>query len=239
MHGSCFARRGVSSKERFGDVTGALALVVGLVLGVWACRALLQAPESAGAFSLWLGSAVNRPHVLPTFDSVLLQLGHALFPWSAVLPVALGSLLREPPGCESGPAREREAALRLLCLILPVLALGAYGISAPVLGPMPFGAVSALAIAIALFVRDFERGAKVSRALPMVACAFAILLLVDFKNFAGERPECLLRERRAFPGQLSSRRRTLAERRHADLLRRVLLSAAGAIEPSRRAFPGR
>ena len=172
----------VSSPERFADVTGALALCVGLMLGVWACRALLQAPESAGAFSLWLGSAVNRPHVLPTFDSVLLQLGHALFPWSAVLPLALGSLLREPLGGEPGPAREREAALRLLSLTLPVLALGAYGISAPVLGPMPFGAVSALAIAIALFVRDFERGAKVSRALPMVACAFAILLLVDFKN---------------------------------------------------------
>ncbi|MEI9939692.1 MAG: glycosyltransferase family 39 protein [Pseudomonadota bacterium] len=173
----------VSSPERFGDAAGALALAGGIVFGVWACHALLHAPGSGGAFSLLLGSVVNRPHVLPTFDSVLLQLGHALFPWSAVLPVALGSLLREPPGVSESPAREREAALRLLCLTTPVLALGAYGISAPVLGTMPFAAVSALAIAIALFVRDFERGAKVGRAMPMVACAFSILLLVDFKNF--------------------------------------------------------
>jgi len=173
----------ICSPERFGDAVGALALVAGVVFGAWAWRALLQAPESGGAFSLLLGSAVNRPHVLPSFDSVLLQLGHALFPWSALLPVALGSLLREPQAPVEGPAREREAALRLLCLTLPVLALGAYGISAPVLGTMPFGAVSSLAIAVALFVRDFERGARVGRALPMVVCAFAILLLVDFRNF--------------------------------------------------------
>ena len=172
----------VTSVERFGDALGALVLAVGVVAGVLACRALLRAPESAGPFSLMLGSAVNRPHVLPTFDSVLLQLGHALFPWSALLPVALGTLLRPPPVVNS-LAREREAALRVLVLVLPVTALFAYGISAPVLGPMPFGAVSALAIAVALFTRDFERGAKLPRALPMVACAFAILLLVDFKNF--------------------------------------------------------
>jgi hypothetical protein len=166
----------VSVPERFADTLGALALGVGALFGVWGCRALLRAPESGGGFSLLLGSVVNRPRVLPTFDSVLVQLGHALFPWSALLPVALGTLLREPPAVLEKPAREREAALRLLCLTAPVLALGAYGISAPVLGTMPFGAISALAIAIALFVRDFERGAKVSRALPMVACAFAILL---------------------------------------------------------------
>ncbi|HKO48675.1 MAG TPA: glycosyltransferase family 39 protein [Polyangiaceae bacterium] len=173
----------VSSPERFADALGALLLGVGSGFGVWAWRALLKAPESGGAFTLWLGSTVNRPRVLPTFDSVLLQLGHALFPWSAVLPVALGSLLREPPTRADGPAREREAALRLLCLIMPTLALGAYGISAPVLGTMPFGAVAALAIAVALFVRDFERGARIWRPLPMVVVAFAILLLVDFKNF--------------------------------------------------------
>jgi len=172
----------VCSADRFGDAVGAVALGLGGLLGVWACRALLQAPENGGAFSLWLGSTVNRPHVLPTFDSVLLQLGHALFPWSALLPVALGSLLRAPPTA-AGPARDREAALRLLCLTLPVLALAAYGIAGPVLGPMPFGAVAPLAIAVALFVRDFERGLSVSRAMPMVVCAFAILLLVDFRNF--------------------------------------------------------
>ena len=173
----------VSPAERFGDAVGALALGAGGVFAVLSCRALLQAPEAGGAFSLWLGSVVNRPHVLPTFDSVLLQLGHALFPWSAVLPLALGSMLREPPGSADRQARQREAALRALCLIFPVLAWGAYGISTPVLGPMPFAAVSALAIAIALFVRDFERGARVPRGLSMVVCAFAILLLVDFKNF--------------------------------------------------------
>jgi hypothetical protein len=174
---------GVTSRERFGDALGWVVLAAGMVFGIWGGRALLHAPESGGPFSILLGSVVNRPRVLPTFDSVVLQLGHALFPWSALVPVALGSLLREPPDTAVAPAREREAALRLLCLIAPVLALGAYGFSAPVLGTMPFGAVFALAIAVALFVRDFERGAAFSRALPLISCALALLLLVDFKNF--------------------------------------------------------
>ncbi|MET0793309.1 MAG: glycosyltransferase family 39 protein, partial [Polyangiaceae bacterium] len=174
-----FAR--VTSREAWGDALGGGVLVLGLGAACLALRALLRAPESGGAFSLVLGSMVNRPHVLPTFDHVLLQLGHALFPWSAFLPLTLGTLLREPP-VPSEPAREREAALRALALTTPVIALLFAGISAPVLGTMPFAAVAALAIAPALFVRDFERGAAPLRALPMVACAFAILLLVDFTN---------------------------------------------------------
>jgi Dolichyl-phosphate-mannose-protein mannosyltransferase len=171
----------VSSREPFGDVLGGVALALGLAAGFVGLRALLRAPESGGAFTLLLGSVVNRPHVLPTFDSGILQLGHALFPWSAVLPVTLGTLLREPR-VASEPARERESALRALVLITPVIALFAYGVSAPVLGPMPFAAVSLLSVAPALFVRDFERGASPMRTAPMVACAFAILLLVDFTN---------------------------------------------------------
>jgi 4-amino-4-deoxy-L-arabinose transferase-like glycosyltransferase len=172
----------ITERERFGDAVGALSLALGVLAGVLGGRALYHAPETAGQFSLWLGSAVNRPHVLPTFDSELLQLGHALFPWSAVLPVALGTLLREPPIATS-PERQREAALRVLALALPVTALLVYGLAAPVFGPLPFGAAPALAIAVALFLRDFERGAKVSRAAPMVVVAFAVLLFVDFKNF--------------------------------------------------------
>lgn len=169
------------SREPFGDILGGSLLVIGLGAGIAGVRALLHAPESGGPFTLLLGSVVNRPRVLPTFDGVILQLGHALFPWSAVLPVTLGTLLREPPA-PVGPGREREAALRTLVLVTPVVALLAYGLAAPVLGPMPFAAVSMLAVAPALFVRDWERGVGALRSLPMVACAFAILLLVDFTN---------------------------------------------------------
>ncbi len=172
---------GLVSRERFSDGLGVVALVLGVAAGFLACRALLLAPESAGAFSLLLGSAVNRPHVLLTFDNVLMQLGHALFPWSALLPVALGALLRAPP-LANPLAREREAALRALIMITPAIALLAYGISAPVLGSMPFAPVACLAIALSLYVRDLERGAGWSRTQPMIACAFAILLLVDFNN---------------------------------------------------------
>ncbi len=78
---------------------------------------------------------------------------------------------------------------------------------------MPFGAVSALAIAVALFVRDLERGAKSGRALPMVACAFAILLLVDFKNFPEKSLEAPSASATRISGQLPRRCRALAGRR--------------------------
>ena len=68
---------------------GALSLIVGVIAAVLGYRALLHAPDSGGSFSLWLGSSVNRARVLPTFDSVVLQLGHGLFPWSAVAIFAL------------------------------------------------------------------------------------------------------------------------------------------------------
>ncbi|HEX3776126.1 MAG TPA: glycosyltransferase family 39 protein [Polyangiaceae bacterium] len=173
---------GVTRRESFGDAIGVASLAIGVVFGVLGGRALAHAPESAGAFSLWLGSAVNRPRVLPTFDVMILQLGHALFPWSALLPVAFGALLAEPP-LEPGAAREREAALRMLALVVPGAALAVYGFAAPVFGPLPFGATAALAIAPALFIRDFERGRKLSRAASMVVVAFAILLYFDFRNF--------------------------------------------------------
>ncbi|MEI9951148.1 MAG: glycosyltransferase family 39 protein [Pseudomonadota bacterium] len=101
----------VTSGERFADLVGALALGASSLFGVLACRALWHAPESGGAFSLMLGSAVNRPHVLPTFESVLLQLGHALFPWSAVLPIALAR------SCASRPqaARSPRASVKRRC----------------------------------------------------------------------------------------------------------------------------
>lgn len=199
----------LNEPERLGDALGALALLVGVGLGAWAGRALLVAPESAQQFSLWLGSAVNRPHVLPTFDSVLLQLGHALFPWSALLPVALGSLLREPPLAVAAEAeRQREVALRALCLAFPVVVLLAASLAAPVLGLMPFSAVAPLAVCIALFVRDFERGSGASRVPPMLICAFGILLLSDFKNFPDKGLSAFVVNDVHFPEGLKS----LAER---------------------------
>lgn len=172
----------LSSRERLGDTLGAVVLACGILAALVTGRALYLAPPGTGPFTLLLGSVVNRPRVLPTFDSVVLQLGHALFPWSAVLPVAFGALLRAPSG-PPGPAREREAALRLLALTAAAVAWFGYGIAEPVVGPLPFGGVAALAVAVALFARDFERGTPASRAAPMVVCSLSILLLVDFKNF--------------------------------------------------------
>ncbi|HEY4159828.1 MAG TPA: glycosyltransferase family 39 protein, partial [Polyangiaceae bacterium] len=168
------------SADRVRDAIGLVLLCAGAVCLAVGVRALAVAmPEQ---LSLLLGSVVNRPRALPTFDALIAQLGPGLFPWSVLVPIALGYMLRTPQAVEP-EAHEGHVALRALTLITPALGLWAYGISAPVVGVLPFAEVGALAIAVALLVRDLERGAPASRAVPMVMVALLVLLLEDFKNF--------------------------------------------------------
>ncbi len=165
---------------RLGVGLGALGVgLVALGLGV---RALLRAPSDPTQFSLLLGSAVVTVRQLPTFEEVIHQLGHALFPWSAVIPFAVGRLFRPPHGV-SGQKAERETALRVTLLMTSALAFGAYTLLSPTVGVLPFGAVFALAAICGVGLRDFERGAPGSRVLAMGVAALAVLFYYDFKNF--------------------------------------------------------
>lgn len=174
--------RFAAGADRLRDAVGALALALGVVSLVFGLRVLARASDNPAQFSLLLGAAVKPQKMLPTYDAVIHYLGHGLFPWSALVPFAVGRLLRPPHEVE--PARALpEAALRVVSILVAAVAFGAHGLLAPTIGLLPFVAVCMLAVIAALALRDFERGAPGSRAMAMGVAALAILLYYDFKNF--------------------------------------------------------
>jgi 4-amino-4-deoxy-L-arabinose transferase-like glycosyltransferase len=173
-------RKSSRSVDRIGAIVAAVALVLGVAAVALGLRALVNAQDHQ--FVRLLGATVDRHRAYQTHDSMVLELGHALFPWSAVVPFALGRLLRPPIGVE-GSAFERESSARILLLVVAVSCFGAYSALAPVLGVLPFSGAFALAAAAALMLRDFERGAPSSRTLALGVAALLVLFLEDFKNF--------------------------------------------------------
>ncbi len=117
-----------------------------------------------------------------TFDRPLRQIGHALFPWSALLPFALGRLLRAPLEVTELGARERQAAVRLVLLSAAGVTLAAGAAVAPYAGPLPYIGVAALAGAVGVAIRDFERGASASRVVAVGSALLGVVLFVDLKR---------------------------------------------------------
>lgn len=156
-----------------------LTLVCGLVMLVLGVRALFG---SADQYSMLVGAQLAPPKRLPTHDAVLHALGHGLLPWSALLPFALGALLRTPMGDDPN-ALERETGLRVLSLVMATLAVLAHGLLSPLIDELPFCGVFAFAIAIAVLLRDLERGRPATLATGVGALALLVLLVMDYRQF--------------------------------------------------------
>ncbi len=161
-----------------GDAAGGFALVVGAAALFFGGRALFAAaPE--GPLVRAVGFIVQRrPATDATFDLVVRQLGHALFPWSAFLPFALGRLLRAPVEARVA-ARARETGVRVALLVGSAVAYGAFALLAPRSGTLPFSAPALLAGAAGLAILDFERGAPHSRALAAASAVLGAVLFAD------------------------------------------------------------
>jgi 4-amino-4-deoxy-L-arabinose transferase-like glycosyltransferase len=173
---------GAGRNERFsaGLAAAVLAVAVGAtVLGLVAFGHALDAPERYFAL---LGFGISPPTSAPTFDAVVQQLGHGLFPWSALIPPALARFALTRGSAEPSA----RVGLRATVVMVTAVAVTAWGGLAPFAGVLPFGAVAALAIAVALALRDFDLGAPSSRTFGMFAGALALLLLADFRNFPEE-----------------------------------------------------
>ncbi len=172
---------GTLERERLRDVLGVSVLVLGAATALLGCKLLASAVAEPERYFLWLGFGVVRGAAPPTFDAVIGVLGHALFPWSALVPFALARI-GTLPGSLSGPERARASGLRLVALLTAVLGLAAWSLAAPAAGLLPFGPVASLALLVALALGDLERGAPASRALGMTSAALVVLLLADFLN---------------------------------------------------------
>jgi 4-amino-4-deoxy-L-arabinose transferase-like glycosyltransferase len=171
---------GTQSRDRITDACGAGLLVLGIAATALGALLLSRALDAPERYFLWLGFGINQPAVPPTFDSVVGALGHGLFPWSALVPVALARLMgfgSASPSLDTG-----ERGLRFSCLMTAALGYAVWGGIAPDAGLLPFGPVAALAVIVALALAELDRGAPASRAAGMAGAALLVLLLADFLN---------------------------------------------------------
>jgi hypothetical protein len=168
---------GGRSADVVGDVVGAVSLLAGA--GVAAVAVRVIASTETKDMNLWVGALLHTPSKYPTFDVTIASIGHALAPWSAFLPFALGRLFLAPPG-RTGPVAEREGLARSAVLLGATAALVAHGYVAARTDLIAFCGPALCAVACAIAIRDFERGAGASMAVGLGTLLIAAVLHHDF-----------------------------------------------------------
>lgn len=149
---------------RYAVLAASLALSLGVIWAVFR--------RDADA-SLWLGGVPNDGSV-PTYELSIAQLFHSFAPWSALLPVALGALLRLD-------AKDRtDQPLRLLCVAWAGLGYAAQSLFISSYGSAPFPAPVALAIAVALWLGDRDEERKSFWPEALLSLLFVGLVLRDY-----------------------------------------------------------
>ncbi|HEX7603514.1 MAG TPA: glycosyltransferase family 39 protein, partial [Polyangiaceae bacterium] len=164
--------------EPFGDVVGLVALIVGgwaSAKGFLAC----SSTEVSNDLNMAAGAVLHAPQKYPTFDYFIGHLGPAAAPWSAFVPLAMGRMFVAPVG-RTGVANERESYARLAILVGGAVAFVAHGWLAARTDLIPFTAPAVLAASCGIALRDYERGAKPSRALAVATMVFLAVFHHDF-----------------------------------------------------------
>jgi hypothetical protein len=162
--------------DRSGDVLGAGTLLFGTAAAIAGAVALTRAPEDV--FSLWLAATPAAVRPLPSFDIVIRDLGHALFPWSALLLPAIAR-------CATLRILERDYPQQALVLTLLATAAAASiaeAEQARVIGLQSFVAPAALAGLCALSLDELD-DTPPARWFGLSVAALLTLLLLDFRNF--------------------------------------------------------
>lgn len=164
--------------DGLGLLVGLGSLLVGLALLIPVGRDLSL--EKAPNLSMWVGAMVKAQSKYPTFDALVGHLGHALAPWSAFLPFALGRLLL-PPRAFQGTVT-RESSLRVALLVGVSVIFAAHSLMAPRTELVVFTAPALLAAACGVALRDLERGAPASAAVGLGTVVFLGVFHHDFHS---------------------------------------------------------
>jgi len=173
------ARVGARSRsDVLGDVVGAITLLAGLGVAGMAARAIAT-PGDTKDLNMWIGTALHVPSKYPTFEYYVGAIGHALAPWSAFLPFAFGRLYLAPTG-RTGPEGERESLARTAVLVGATVALIAHGFLVARTDLVAFSGPALCAVACAVAIRDFERGAHASIAVGLGTLLLAAVIHHDF-----------------------------------------------------------
>ncbi len=163
------------SRDVCGDAVGIFALAGGAAVIAMAARGMAAEGKD---LDLWVGTLGHAPAKYPTFDFYVAAIGHAMAPWSAFLPFALGRLLLTP--VRSDGLRERESLARSAVLIGVAVAFVAHAFVAARTDLVVFSGPALCAVACAVAIRDFERGAHASIAVGLGTLVLAAVLHHDF-----------------------------------------------------------
>jgi 4-amino-4-deoxy-L-arabinose transferase-like glycosyltransferase len=163
------------ARDAIGDAVGIGSLVAGLVVVVMAARGVAADSKD---LDLWLGTLGRPPAKYPTFDFYVGAMGQAMAPWSAFLPFALGRLLLTP--VRSDALRERESLSRVAVLLGVSVAFVAHAFMVARTDLVVFSGPALCAVACAVAIRDFERGAHASIAVGLGTLVLAAVLHHDF-----------------------------------------------------------
>lgn len=125
------------------------SLVAIAVLVSAAALAAFVLPRAPHAFSVAMLGPEHAAHKAPSFEVAWSAIGTSLFPWSAVLPLALAALSRRAPrGIDPGP---RTALAAWVCIALLV-----HGALAQRDETAPFVAIGGLALVLGMALAELD-----------------------------------------------------------------------------------
>ena len=166
-----------SANQRAERAIAGAALAVG-VLGIAEGLTVASLSED-GRFIAAVGAMAQASRKFPTFDLLVRQIAHGLFPWSCFVPFALGRSLARPAVAQPA-AVQREVDLRIAAILAATICYAVQTFVAPRFGLMPFAAPVAMAILVGVCLRDLERAPAGSLA---VAIGTAVLVFLVFNDF--------------------------------------------------------
>ncbi len=151
-------------------ICGLLCVLAAAVITYLVARDVLQ---HAASSSLWIGGTPldNAP---PTFERVIEHLFHGFAPWSAILPIALGSLLRIED------VKSPRSALKLSIVLWASFAYAAQTLFLSSYGAAPFPAPVALAVAAGLWLDEADRSQRAYWPESLITLLLVGLLIRDF-----------------------------------------------------------
>lgn len=151
-------------------IMGWLSVALGVIVTAIVARTVWQ---HAAEPSVWIGGA-PLDDAPPTFERVIEHLFHGFAPWSAVVPVALGSLLTI-----DDPRSER-SAIKLAVVLWAVLGYAAQTLFLSSYGLAPFPAPVALAVAVGIWLDDVSRTKRSYWPETLIVLLLVGLLIRDF-----------------------------------------------------------
>lgn len=164
-----------AAPDRFGTVVG-LASLVALAASIPTVWAAYDHGDKLN-MSMALGGFIKAPSKYPTHDFMVGQIAHAMAPWSAFAPFALGRLFIVPSDRSA-----RATAIRAAIVIGLSTLFVAQGLLSAKVEIIAFVGPALLAAACGVAIRDYEKGTHSSIAVGVGAGLLLFLFRHDFKH---------------------------------------------------------